>query len=119
MLAELLDAVAIIGVLVDISIPIFTSQLNKSKFAVDEANARSIYAQYQADYLANGGKQSTTLTDHTVNSETTLTVDGNTYKFTGISTVTIKAGTSDAAPSVSIDGGTYGKESWPTAKTGE
>lgn len=120
-LAELLIVVAIIAVLVAIAIPIFTGQLNKSKFAVDEANARSIYAQYQADYLANGGKQSTTLTDQTVNkgSESTLTVDGNTYKFTGISSVTIKAGTSDAAPSVSIDGGAYGKESWPTAKTGE
>lgn len=103
------------GVLVAISIPIFTSQLNKSKFAVDEANARSIYAQYQADYLANGGKQSTALTDQKVDkgSESTLTVDGNTYKFTGISSVTIKAGTSDTAPSVSIDGGTYGSASWP------
>lgn len=116
-LAELLVVVAIIGVLVAISIPIFTAQLNKSKFAVDEANARSIYAQYQADYLANGGKQSTALTDQKVDkgSESTLTVDGNTYKFTGISEVTITAGTSAKAPTVSIDGGSYGSASWPNA----
>ena len=40
-LAELLIVVAIIAVLVAISIPIFTSQLEKSREAVDEANLRS------------------------------------------------------------------------------
>lgn len=44
-----------LGVLVAISIPIFNSQLNKSRAAVDEANARSIYSELSADYLANGG----------------------------------------------------------------
>ena len=43
-LAELLIVVAIIGVLVAISIPIFTSQLEKSREAVDLANLRSAYA---------------------------------------------------------------------------
>lgn len=33
------------GVLVAISIPIFTSQLNKSRMATDKANIRSYYAQ--------------------------------------------------------------------------
>lgn len=41
-LAELLIVVAIIAVLVAISIPIFSSQLEKSRRAVDMANARNI-----------------------------------------------------------------------------
>ena len=40
-LAELLIVVAIIAVVVAISIPIFTSQLKKARFAVNQANARS------------------------------------------------------------------------------
>lgn len=44
-LAELLIVVAIIAVLVAISIPIFTSQLEKSKEAVDAANIRAAYAE--------------------------------------------------------------------------
>ena len=50
-LAELLIVVAIIAVLVAISIPIFTSQLEKAREATDEANIRSIYAQLSADVL--------------------------------------------------------------------
>ena len=44
-LAELLIVVAIIGVLVAISIPIFSSQLEKSREATDLANVRGAYAQ--------------------------------------------------------------------------
>lgn len=44
-LAELLIVVAIIGVLVAISIPIFTSQLEKAREAVDAANIRAAYAE--------------------------------------------------------------------------
>ncbi|MCI6638208.1 MAG: prepilin-type N-terminal cleavage/methylation domain-containing protein [Bilifractor sp.] len=40
-LAELLIVVAIIAVLVAISIPIFSTQLKKARFAVNQANARS------------------------------------------------------------------------------
>ena len=43
-LAELLIIVAIIAILVGISIPIFTNQLEKSRRAVDKANARNIEA---------------------------------------------------------------------------
>ena len=43
-LAELLIVVAIIGVLVAISIPIFTAQLEKAREATDLANLRSAYA---------------------------------------------------------------------------
>jgi len=50
-LAELLIVVAIIGVLVAISIPIFTNQLEKAKEGVDESNIRSAYAQVSAAAL--------------------------------------------------------------------
>lgn len=51
-LAELLIVVAIIAVLVAISIPIFTSQLEKSRDAVTVANLRAAYAEAQASYLS-------------------------------------------------------------------
>ena len=47
-LAELLIVVAIIAVLVAISIPIFSSQLEKSREAADLANVRSAYAEVMA-----------------------------------------------------------------------
>ncbi|MDX8420689.1 type II secretion system GspH family protein [Stecheria sp. CLA-KB-P133] len=50
-LAELLIVVAIIGVLVAISIPIFTSQLGKARVAVNQANARAGEAAAYAAYL--------------------------------------------------------------------
>lgn len=52
-LAELLIVVAIIAVLVAISIPIFTSQLEKSRDATDAANVRTAIAQAEADYLTS------------------------------------------------------------------
>ena len=50
-LAELLVVVAIIGVLVAVSIPIFTGQLEKSRDAVTVANLRSAYAEAQTAYM--------------------------------------------------------------------
>ena len=50
-LAELLIVVAIIGVLVAISIPIFTSQLKKARLATNQANARAAYAAVVAELL--------------------------------------------------------------------
>lgn len=47
-LAELLIVVAIIAVLVAIAIPIFTSQLEKSRESTDLANVRSAYAEVMA-----------------------------------------------------------------------
>lgn len=44
-LAELLIVVAIIAVLVAISIPIFTSQLEKAREATDLSDVRSAYAE--------------------------------------------------------------------------
>ena len=50
-LAELLVAVAIIAVLVGISIPIFTSQLEKSRESTDLANVRAAYAEVMAEAI--------------------------------------------------------------------
>ena len=44
-LAELLVTVAIIGILTAISVPIFSSQLEKSREATDMANVRNAYAE--------------------------------------------------------------------------
>jgi prepilin-type N-terminal cleavage/methylation domain-containing protein len=54
-LAELLIVVAIIAVLVAISIPIFTSQLEKAREATDAANIRSQYAEVMSEAITDGG----------------------------------------------------------------
>ena len=60
-LAELLIVVAIIGVLVAVSIPIFTAQLRKAKVATDQANARAAKAAFVAYYLDDSNSTSTAL----------------------------------------------------------
>jgi prepilin-type N-terminal cleavage/methylation domain-containing protein len=52
-LAELLIVVAIIAVLTAVAIPVFTTQLEKSREATDQANVRSAYADVMAQYLTN------------------------------------------------------------------
>ena len=49
-LAELLVVVAIVGILVAISIPVFTSQLAKARKATNQANMRAAKAAAVADY---------------------------------------------------------------------
>ena len=56
-LAELLIVVAIIAVLVAVSIPVFTTQLEKSREETDIANLRSAYAIVQTDAMTEGYKQ--------------------------------------------------------------
>ena len=51
-LVELLIVVVIIGILVSISIPIFTAQMHKAKVAADWANLRAYYSEIQADYMS-------------------------------------------------------------------
>ena len=53
-LAELLIVVAIIGVLVAIAIPIFTSQLERSREAVDLSDVRSAYAEVMMAAITGG-----------------------------------------------------------------
>ena len=71
-LAELLIVVAIIGVLVGISIPIFTTQLEKSREATDIANLRAAKAAAVSLYLAGDGSE-----DYVTWTKTN-TVDGKT-----------------------------------------
>ena len=59
-LAELLIVVAIIAVLVAISIPIFSAQLEKAKQATDLANMRSAKAAAVAEYLGNSESEDKT-----------------------------------------------------------
>ena len=52
-LAELLVVVAIIAALVAVAVPIFSAQLEKSREAVDMANARAANSMAMTDYLTN------------------------------------------------------------------
>ena len=67
-LAELLIVVAIIGVLVAISIPIFTAQLEKAREATDLANIRSAYATVSANALTTTEDTVTVYTGNTMQS---------------------------------------------------
>ena len=82
-LAELLIVVAIIGVLVAISIPIFTTQLEKSRDAVSVANIRAAYAQAQADVLVGSAGDNVTFTTYDPSTgDGTVTVTGVAFKGT-------------------------------------
>ena len=62
-LAELLIVVAIVGILVAISIPIFRQQLHKARVAADWANLRSYFSEIQADYISTGKQNPAVKTD--------------------------------------------------------
>lgn len=82
-LSELLIVVAIIGVLVAISIPIFTSQLHKAEVATDIANLRGFYTQLQADYIETEKEDTDITHDYGISAEkhTEYTdLQGNTIK---------------------------------------
>ena len=61
-LAELLIVVAIIAVLVAIAIPVFTTQLEKSREATDASNIRAAYAEVMAEALTQSGSVTRTVT---------------------------------------------------------
>ena len=106
-LAELLIVVAIIGVLVAVSIPIFTAQLEKSREATDMANVRSAYADLVANYLVgsnDGAEASTTVKARQLQSswqgpEGTLVTRQNGSE----TTITYDAVTSPNSYTISID----------------
>lgn len=52
-LAELMIVVAIIGVLVAVTIPVFSQQLEKSREATDLANVRSAYAELMTEVMGD------------------------------------------------------------------
>ena len=64
-LAELLIVVAIIAVLVAIAIPVFTTQLERSREATDLANIRAAYAQASVNALENGAAGTATSVEMT------------------------------------------------------
>lgn len=74
-LAELLIVVAIIAVLVAISIPIFTSQLEKAREATDLANLRSAYAECSAAVLTGDASDGVTYTAGTNGADSSATKD--------------------------------------------
>lgn len=61
-LAELLIVVAIIAVLTAIAIPVFTSQLEKSRQATDLANIRGAYAEAMAELIADSKSSASAIT---------------------------------------------------------
>ena len=86
-LAELLIVVAIIAVLVAIAIPVFSAQLDKSKLATATANARSVYAEYIANCLADSALPGdTTALSNSINAaqlqSCTVTVTSTSVKIT-------------------------------------
>lgn len=62
-LAELLIVVAIVGVLVAISIPIFHTQLRKARLAVNQANGRAAFSAAEAAYLEDLEKYGTAVSN--------------------------------------------------------
>ena len=78
-LAELLIVIAIIGVLVAIAIPVFSSQLDNAKAAVDDANLRSATSMAIVDFMTtypdgNGGEVSYHAFQKTVGETTNIKV---------------------------------------------
>ena len=58
-MAELLIVVAIIAVLVAVSIPVFTANLEKSRQAADAANIRAAYAEAAAKAMESDNGEAT------------------------------------------------------------
>ena len=115
-LAELLIVVAIIGVLVAISIPIFTTQLEKSREAVDEANLRSLYAEASAAVLT----EDTTATSD-IKGATLVVKKGNdgVYTATADLTLTQQKDGLTSGDSVNIGGVDVSSDKWKKGGTME
>lgn len=107
-MAELLIVVAIVGVLVAISIPIFTSQLEKAREAVDEANLRNAYAEVSAAVLTE--QDTTGATAQGKLGKLTKADDGKSYSMTVEATQTDGNSWVGSKPSIG------GQEVDPSAK---
>lgn len=79
-LMEMLIVVAIIVILVAVSMPVFTNQLDKSRKATDDANLRAAKAVAVATYLT---------------SETQITTD-QVYVYDAVNGVLLQKGTNEA-----------------------
>ena len=98
-LAELLIVVAIIGVLVAISIPIFTSQLEKAREATDAANLRSAYAEVSAAALTEDTNNESKIVNAVQTKNNWQTNNGNM----SIGGISVNAKTNGANWNVSYD----------------
>lgn len=97
-LAELLIVVAIIAVLVAIAIPVFNTQLERSREATDVANIRSAYADAMSKYLVSTAAEQKTgvSSDMTVEIKQRDANWSNTdidWSFWGTTAPTIRVGT--------------------------
>ena len=85
-LAELLVVVAVIAVLVGISIPIFTSQLEKSRESTDLANVRAAYAEVMTEAIEKENPKPITVNlkqkQNDWQSSLPITIGGVTYNGT-------------------------------------
>ncbi|MDO4502431.1 MAG: hypothetical protein Q4D06_04530 [Coriobacteriia bacterium] len=113
-LAELLIVVAIVLVLVAIAIPVFTSSLHNSHVSADQANCRSLYADVQADYLGNAGKQGTytALTPVSNDGHTITLTDGEEITLEGTATVSFTAGQGYTVTYACVDGHDADAHTW-------
>lgn len=125
-LAELLIVVAIIGVLVAISIPIFSKQLEKARDATSVANIRSAYAEAMNYALEYNGYPVAKNPSYYTDGKNKIYVDGSGYVSAVVIPVTIKSrqannwsGLAEKLPftllgnsvTKSFEGGDDGKES--------
>lgn len=97
-LAELLVVVGIIAILVAIAIPTFSAATDRATVGVEQANARSAYAEYKLSVIADG---TSTKSEFQYD-------DGKTYKVAkeadGTYSITI---TGTGVKSSTIDGKSY------------
>ena len=105
-LAELLIVVAIVGILVAVSIPIFSSQLEKSREATDIANLRAAKAEAIATAIEieSGGTDAASYNGLTRKKEA-----GNNYYYEGyynINTGKFQDGYIGVGKGTKLDGGT-------------
>lgn len=97
-LMEMLIVVAIIAILIAIAIPVFTTQLNKSKQAADEANARSLYAVATANYMTDTASYKAPTISGSV-----ATYQGTTYCFSDkCSIISVGQNQSTSAPTITV-----------------
>lgn len=97
-LAELLVVVAIVGILVAISIPVFTAQLSKARKATNQANLRAAKAAAVAQFLTDADDASETTYYYDIQTgavETVTTGDTNYIVSDANKVATIDAAASD------------------------
>lgn len=92
-LAELLVVVAIVGILVAISIPVFTAQLSKARLATNQANMRAAKAAAVAAYLTDGEENEVVYDYDIVSGEVSKVTGDNTQDTNAEKDLDSKAGT--------------------------